>query len=471
MKTLTLILNEGDKTPLYIQLYTYIRDSILNEDIPPGEKLPSLRALSKSLNVSLTTVELAYNQLLTEGYINSKPQSGYYVNSIPSQPATMFKPNANKSEDLPSILKMATSSKDTLYFDPICFDFKKWKACMNKVLNEYSHLIMQEGNPRGEAPLRNEISRYIYQSRGVRCSWDQVVIGAGTQQLISLLCIILNRMGIEHVSFESPGYMPVQSIFKNRGFKMTFVPLDKNGIQINKLPANIKSTVYVSPSNQFPTGSVMPVARRYALLDWAYQNDSIIIEDDYNSELRYSGRPVPSLQGLDNNNKVVYLGSFSSTLFPSIKISYMVMPTPMHELFEQVLGDYNQTCSKTEQLTLALYMEKGLYQTHLKKLRKLYSQKIQLAASAIRKYAGNSIRILNHSSGLHILLELKDYWDDIEYLCLQAKNSGLMLAPVLYDKQEAKKPALIFYYTLIPLEKMEEAIQSLVKLWVKNSNI
>ena len=155
------------------------------------------------------------------------------------------------------------------------------------------------------------------------------------------------------------GYLPVRNIFRTEDLKSA-VPVDKDGIKIEMLPANIRSTVYVSPSNQFPTASVMPIARRYSLLDWAYGNNSIIIEDDYNSELIYYGRPVPSLQGLDTRGRVVYLGSFSSTLFPSIKISYMVLPSELNELFEEVLGGYTQTCSKAEQLTLALYMQKAM---------------------------------------------------------------------------------------------------------------
>ncbi|NLP30669.1 MAG: PLP-dependent aminotransferase family protein [Clostridiales bacterium] len=467
MISLTPVLNDSINIPLYIQLYTYIKDSILNNDISPGERLPSLRALSKTLNLSLTTIELAYNQLLVEGYISSKPQSGYYVNDISSEVGKAFVIEDSKKEKIetsqpPSIESMP----EPTYYDPANFDFLKWKKCINNVLNEYSHLLFQEGNPRGEAPLRYEISKYIYQSRGVRCSWEQVIIGAGTQQLLNLLCIILQKTGIDYVSFENPGYLPVRNIFKDRGFKMAAVPVDKDGIKIEMLPANIRSTVYVSPSNQFPTASVMPIARRYSLLDWAYGNNSIIIEDDYNSELIYYGRPVPSLQGLDTRGRVVYLGSFSSTLFPSIKISYMVLPSELNELFEEVLGGYTQTCSKAEQLTLALYMQKGYYQTNLKRLRKIYSQKIQLATSLINKHGKDKINILGNSSGLHMLLELKGNpnKNDTEMICAEARKQGLTLAPVLNYHEDENRSVIIFYYTRIPIEKMKEAIVSLIQI-------
>ena len=469
MLSLTPELNDRADKPLYQQLFSYIRDSILEKDILPGEKLPSLRALSKTLNLSVTTVELAYSQLLVEGYITSRPQSGYYVNAIPKElSAKSISPFESESPAAGELWGglFPGGTKSTLFSDPACFDFTKWKKCMDEILSDHPDLLLQEGDPSGEIPLRREISKYIYQARGARCGWEQIVIGAGTQQLISLLCIILQEMGIDHVSFEDPGYLPVRDIFKDRDFKMNGVPIDRDGILIEKLPVNICSTVYVSPSNQFPTGSVMPVARRYALLDWAFQNKSIIIEDDYNSELRYDSRPVPSLQGLDSNGLVVYIGSFSSTLFPSIKISYMVLPLPLRRLFLEVLGGYTQTCSKAEQLTLALYMGKGYYQTNLKKLRKLYMQKIQLATAAINRHASGRIRILNNSSGLHMLLSFPDRQNKktAAEICRSAAKHGLTMSPVNNFGGEGEPATVIFYYTRIPAEKIEKAIIDLVSL-------
>ena len=473
MITLTPELNDRSQIPLYQQLFGYIRDSILRKDILPGEKLPSLRALGKTLNLSVTTIELAYSQLLVEGYIYSKPQSGYFINAIPQDtlPAELqpdFSDFAAADAPSSSVFPEKTSSfpRQGLYSDPACFDFTKWKKCTDVILTDHPDLLLQEGDPSGEIPLRREISKYIYQARGVRCSWEQVVIGAGTQQLISLLCIMLQRMGIDHVSFEDPGYMPVRDIFKDRDFKMNGVPIDRDGIRIEKLPVNIRSTVYLSPSNQFPTGSVMPIARRYALLDWAFLNSSIIIEDDYNSELRYDSRPVPSLQGLDSKGQVVYIGSFSSTLFPSIKISYMVLPAAMHRLFSEALGGYTQTCSKSEQLTLALYMGKGYYQTNLRKLRKLYAQKILLATAAIGRHGAGRIRILNNSSGLHMLLQFpaKDNQKSTEEICREAAGVGLTIAPVSNFGTEGTASVVIFYYTRIPTNSMEQAIIDFVGL-------
>ena len=301
-----IILNQSENSEfLYIQLYEAIKCDILSGAMTAGEKLPSLRSLSKELGISLTTTELAYNQLLVEGYVTSKPQSGYYVAAINPEGGSI---TGLKEKSVPANLDDYTFDETPYITDLSCFDFVKWKKCAARVFNDYSGLLLFESDPQGEPALRYEISKYIYRFRGVTASPDRIVIGAGTQQITSHLSRILLKMGISHVSLEAPGYLPVQSMFRDAGFNVSHIPVAKDGIDISKLPANISSAVYVSPSNQFPTGAVMPVGRRYELLDWATENDSIIIEDDYDSELRYFGKPVPAMQGLDKHNRVVYLG-------------------------------------------------------------------------------------------------------------------------------------------------------------------
>ncbi|MEL7654734.1 MAG: PLP-dependent aminotransferase family protein [Bacillota bacterium] len=458
-------------TPLYLQLYHYLKTAILDGSILPSEKLPSLRSLSKSLSLSLTTIELAYNQLLVEGYIYSKPQSGYYVNQISAGMGSIRK---TADTDFPEAISIPRDDllpdfEKNGYYDISCFDFIKWKKCLNQVLTEYTYLLLREGDPKGEKALRYEISRYVYQSRGVTCTPDQIVIGAGTQQIMGQLCTILIKMGMKHVTVEEPGYLPVRNIFRDRDFAITSVPVGKEGISIGKLPANIRSAVYVSPSNQFPTGYVMPIGKRYELLDWATRNDSIIMEDDYDSELRYFGKPIPSLQGLDQSQRVVYLGSFSSTLFPSIKISYMILPPHMAAIFDTFQGDYTQTCSKTEQLTLAIYMSKGLYQTNIKKLRTLYSQKLQTVLSMINKYGTGFIRPINSSSGVNMLISVKSE-KSAAILCREAQELGINTLPVATytEAQTEVAVSLIFYYNQIPLTELETALRSLIEKWTQD---
>ena len=393
---------------LYVQLYEYLRQEISNGRIETGERLPSLRSMASASGMSVTTVKQAYEQLMAEGYLISRPQSGYYA----AQGAAVKDVNRGLREQdgnedgYDSGSGMQKDDDVPLSFDPESFDFVKWKKCMSAVLNETPELLLSEGDRQGEPALRKEIAGYLYKARGVICSQEQVIISAGTQQLINHLGRILRMMDIMHVSVEDPGYMPVRSIFRDLGFSMSCIPVKDNGILIERLPVNLRTAVYVCPQNQFPTGAVMPISRRHEILDWAEANDSIIIEDDYNSELRYTGMPIPALQGIDRCGRVVYLGSFTSTLFPAIRISYMVLPERMVGLYESIKNNYDQTCSKTEQLTLAEFMRRGFYNTNLRRVRKLYSDKLQEALGAIREFGseGSFLAAENTQSGINIIL-------------------------------------------------------------------
>lgn len=459
MKPLILDTSNTNSTHLYIQLYNAIKSEILSGGLHAGEKLPSLRKLSAELGISITTTELAYNQLLVEGYITSRPQSGYYVSKISGAHSNRQSADILNPRDLSSY----TVEEPGYIFDLTCFDFSKWKKCSARVFNEYSHLLLFESDTQGEPALRYEISRYIYNSRGVDADPDKIVIGAGTQQITSHLARILRKLNINHVSLEAPGYLPVQSMFRDAGFTVSNIPVSENGIQINRLPANISSAVYVSPSNQFPTGAVMPVGRRYELLKWAQDNDSFIIEDDYDSELRYFGKPVPALQGLDRDDRVVYLGSFSSTLFPAIKISYMVLPEAMIEIFREIKGQYTQTCSKAEQLTLAFFMEDGHYYTGIKKLRNLYAQKLTAVIQAFSRYGASNIVPQDTRSGINLILKVRSS-KDAGTLCEEACNMGLEMRP-LSELTDQTTTSVIFYYNRIPLSQIDSVIRALVEKW------
>jgi GntR family transcriptional regulator / MocR family aminotransferase len=472
------VLDFDSHTSLYMQVYAYIKTAILQSTLKADEKLPSLRNLALESGISVTTIELAYNQLLVEGYIRSRAKSGFYVNNIDTKSG--FDQYDDKVYQPDSLLQLSDIYREQVFFDPSCFDFIKWKKCINSVLNDFPELLLEEGAPQGELALRSQISKYIYQARGVACSPEQIIIGAGTQQLMNLLSNILVQSGIKKISFEDPGYKASRSAFVDRGFDVLSIPVSNEGINIEVLPVGEKTAVYVSPSNQFPMGFVMPISRRYSLLDWSYSNGSIIIEDDYDSELRYFGKPIPALKSLSKENRrengklqstenatVVYLGSFSSTLFNSIKISYMVLPDSLLSIFRNYLKDYNQTCSKLEQLTLSLYMQKGFYQTNIKKLRSLYSQKAHLASEIITKTMKSNVKILNSNSGVHMLLEV-DSKKSQEQLCTSAAALGISVLPVSnFTFREMGSPfsKLIFYYTRIPLGEIPKAIEDLNMAW------
>ena len=456
MKRIILETENSNGQFLYEQLYETIKEDILKGSIAAGEKLPSLRSLSKDLQISMTTIEQAYSQLLVEGYIVSRPQSGFFAAEI--NPAA----GRIREETVEEITEEVLSENEYVH-DPSSFDFVKWKKCANEVFNYYSDQLLFESDPQGEMALRNEVAKYIFRSRGVKASPDRIVIGAGTQQITSHLSRILLRMDIKLVSLEEPGYLPVQSVMKDSGLQIYRIPVNDDGIDILKLPANIRSAVYVSPSNQFPTGAVMPVGRRYELIDWADRNDSFIIEDDYDSELRYFGRPVPALKSLDEKNRVVYLGSFSSTLFPAIKISYMVLPGEMAEIFGEIKNAYTQTCSKSEQLTLALFMEKGYYYTGIRKLRSMNTRKLDAVLKGIDRYFGSDVVPLDTRSGITLTLKVRSRKDFSELIGL-AQEIGLEMVPIsaITDQDTS---ALSFYYSQIPLELIDNKIKELAKIW------
>ena len=457
MKPIILNQNANKSEYLHIRLYEAIREMILNGEIKEGEKLPSLRMLAKDLDVSVTTTSQAYNQLLVEGYIQSRPQSGYFAAKVSgSERAETAQYEATESG-------IEKNRAEGFVHDPSCFDFIKWKKCAAKVFNECTDELLYESDPQGELELREEISKYIFRSRGVSASADRIVIGAGTQQITSHLSRILRKMGIGHVALEEPGYLPVQYMFRDAGFGLSHIRVGEDGIDISRLPVNIESAVYVSPSNQFPTGAVMPAGRRYELLKWADENGSIIIEDDYDSELRYFGKPVPALKSLDRNDRVVYLGSFSSTLFPAIKISYMVLPKNMAEIFDGIKRDYTQTCSKAEQLTLAFYMKEGYYYTGIRKLRTLYAKKLEKILDAFSRYAGDSVTAVDTRSGITITLKIKSEIP-VRELSDRAGKLGIEAVPVS-DITDQKTSAISLYYSQIPLDRIDELVAKLVECW------
>ena len=459
MKAILPILDENRQRPYYLQLYDYIRDAILHGEIRENEKLPSLRNLAKSTGLSITTIEQCYNQLLVEGYIYSKAQSGYYAGNVFSHSQKTVPSQKDFLSQQVSVIdeQLIHGSQDSLIYDPDCFDFNKWKKCMNKIITEYSSALFFESDPQGEEVLRTEIARYLYMSRGVSCSPDQIIIGAGTQQITNHLATILRKLGIEHVALENPGYMPVRNIFRDRGFAITPVDVAENGIIIEKLPSNIRTAAYVSPSNHVSTGAVMPAGRRYELLNWAADNNSYIIEDDYDSELRYFGKPIPALKSLEHDQRVIYLGSFSSTLFAAVKISYMVLPEEMARLFSSMAQDYSQTCSKLEQLTLAIFMETGYYQTHIKKLRKLYAQKLSVVLEVFADEGADCVKAINTSSGINVMLKLIGKPDMIG---LKKEADELGLPMTVLDAS-----TMLFSYNQIPLSEIPDLLHKLLAAW------
>lgn len=465
MKSLILNIDNSSGTKLYKQIYSKLKEDILTGDIKSGEKMPSLRRIAKDNGVSLTTIEAAYNQLAIEGYIIGRQRSGFFV-ADGIEEAALNGEEGKTGYDIEEILsqnnnKNKLSSGETVY-DEESFDFAKWKKCMNKVFNNYSNVLMTEPDIKGELALRYEISKYLYQRRGIKADPNQIVVGAGTQQLTAHLIRILREIKIFHAATEMPGYGKVREIFKEEGFPITEVPILKNGIVIEKLPKKSRCVVYVNPSNQFPTGAVMPITRRYELIQWASSSNNYILEDDYDSELRYFGKPIAPLKSIDTNGRVIYMGAFASTLFDAIKISYMVLPAELMDIFENIKHKYTQTCSKAEQMCLALYMEEGYYHINIKKCRKLYEKKSKESMKIFETYGTGLVKATDSQSGLSVMLKI---FTDIsgKQLCDIGKRLGLYMKPV-EDMSKVGEQVICFYFYKVPISMLK----ILIKMYIGN---
>ncbi len=467
----TIKYDNEQAVPLYIQLYEHIKKEITEGFIQPETKLPSIRQLAARLHLSKTTVEAAYQQLKAEGYIASSPKSGYYVNKLEYSHSIKPKVQAAYLEGANVMAEDDDSFKTWLYdfgsdsLDAESFDFKLWHKYVNKVFRKEKRLLTY-GSSQGEPELRREIARYLHGSRGVICGPQQVVIGAGIQSLLHLVAGLLTP-AYGPIGFEEPGFRKGRYVFRDHGFEIIPIPIDEQGIRVDLLNQSRARLVYVSPSHQFPMGAAIPVNRRMQLLKWAQSQGRLIIEDDYDGELRYLGRPLPSLQGLNQGRNVIYLGTFSKTMLPSLRISYMVLPPELLQLYQQYGGRYNQTSSKIEQLALAAYMRDGCLEKQVRRLRKIYARKNQILIEALTRIMRDKVRIIGQESGLHIVLEVQTTADPEELAGLAAE-AGVRIQPVTYyfmEEKTNKPPLVLLAYGGISTDLIEPAVKVLREAW------
>ncbi|MDQ0225820.1 MocR-like pyridoxine biosynthesis transcription factor PdxR [Metabacillus niabensis] len=463
MIELTPYLNRKDNTPLYIQLANYIKQEIVCGRIKPGERLPSKRKLSSYLGLSLNTIQTAYEQLNAEGYIESKPRKGIFV--------TAFENELSSEEIAPKQWEQVDNREETINFDFNSgnvdidhFPYSLWRKITIQSLYEDQGELFQLGNPQGELPLREEIAKHLYASRGVRCQADQIIIGAGTQMLIALLVMLIGKDNLYGI--ENPGFHRIKAVMHNLGAKTVPIPLERDGIEINQLIDSEAKVVYVTPSHQFPNGMIMPISRRLELLKWAEMNNGFIIEDDYDGEYRYKGQPIPSLQGLDTKGRVIYLGTFSKSLIPSIRISYIVLPPSFIHPYQESFTIYKQTASRLHQETLYRFMKEGYFQSHLNKMRTLYRKKHGVLMLSIKRYFGNKVKVIGENSGLHIVLEVKNRMSE-EELIKKALKAGVKVYPlsIYYDGVIDSSPQVLLGFGGLREAEIDTGISLLKDAW------
>lgn len=414
MIAITPLLDKTSRMPLYLQLYHYVRKDIETGTLSAEQALPSIRQLAQHLGISKNTVEAAYGQLVAEGYIASKERGGYRVQPLDELIAPSVVPSSNlraslDARDRARLAKPQKPEFDFRYGD-IAYDrfpHSVWRACMTEALASNHQEVLGYGDPFGHPGLREEIARYVYQSRGVDCTTDQIYLCAGTQHAIGMLIQLLELQSAA-IAMEEPGYDGVKSVFRHLGCPLLPIGIEQDGINVDQLQeaAGIAKVVYVTPSHQFPLGMVMPVQKRRRLLQWAAENDRFIIEDDYDSEFRYNSAPIPALKALDTNDRVIYTGTFSKSFLPAVRLSYIILPSKLLDQVRRKLGSYSQAASPIIQQAVWLFMKQGHFARHVRRMRRVYHVRHKTLIDAIREQFGDRARVIGDCSGMHLLLDV-----------------------------------------------------------------
>ena len=452
---LTYELKKAPGVPLYEALYRCIRRDILSGHLPAGEKLPSKRALATHLEVSKITVEAAYNQLLAEGYIRSQEKVGYFVEDLQKQNTVPVWKEAAESEN-EDLIDLTGNS-------PSYFPFSVWSRLQREVMLDLGESLLLPLHKQGLPALRNAIARHLNQFRGMQVDPDNILIGAGTDFLYNLLVQLLGRD--KRYGVEDPGYSKIQSIYEAAGAVCNLLPLDAEGIDPEELGDT--QVLHISPSHHFPSGIVMSRARRQTLLHWANEKeDRYIIEDDYDSEFRFNAHPMPSLCTLNGGEKVIYLNTFSKTLAPSIRISYMVLPEKLMEEYRRKLGFYSCTVPSFEQHTLERFLSRGHFEKHLNRMRKQYKAIRNRVVTAVTHCgAADKLTILEENAGLHFLLQVDLPLTDAQ-LTEKCRQLGLRVMPLssYYRFPEENSHSLVINYSGLTeetLSRLEEILRNL----------
>ncbi len=460
---LTYTLAAAPGTPLYIALYRSIRADILAGKLAPDERLPSKRSLAQHMKMSVITVENAYAQLLAEGYIYAVPRRGYFASPVeraPEPPACGAEPIAAPPEP-PCFVDFRSNHPDCARFP-----FSVWSRILRDELSHRETKLLAATPANGAPELREAIAAYLFQFRGMHVSAEQIVVGAGSEYLYNLIVQLLGRAHVYAV--ENPGHVKIPRIYEKNGLAVRYVDVDERGMPVAGLRASGADVAHISPSHHFPTGVVMPIGRRQELLAWAGEAEGrYIIEDDYDSEFRFTGRPLPTLQSIDAGGRVIYTNTFSKSLAPSIRISYMVLPPALMARFRSELSFYSCTVTSFEQYTLARFLSEGHFERHINRMKKYYRAERDAVISAIgRSPLAGRAEILEQDAGLHFLLRVRTGKSDAA-LSREAAEAGLRLS-FLSEYENAPTPAetheIVVNYSGVDAARLGEAFERLAAI-------
>lgn len=450
--------------PMYEQIYNYIKEEILNGTLGAGERLPSTRSLAAYLLVSRNTVDMAYGQLLSEGYIDSKQKSGYFVNEIVS-----LKSISLPKEDAIDYSEQSCAETYSCDFSPFTVDtshfpFTTWKRLTNSCLADNDNFF-HIPNSQGDYAFRKAIAAYLHQSRGVTTTPEQIIIGAGADYLLQLLSNLFDPT--DCIAMEDPGYLQAKRIFASLQRKTVSLPVTKQGMNLSSLASSDANIVYVTPSHQYPLGTVMPINQRLTLLSWANEDETrYIIEDDHDSEFRYVGKPIPSLQSIDTGEKVIYMGTFSKAISPAIRIAYMVLPKPLLQQYRTRFSFLSSTVSRLDQNIMTAFMAGGYFERHLNRMRKQYKAKHDCMLSSLKCF-GRHISIYGCNAGLHLVVTFHIDKPESSLITL-AKQTGILLYPLSPHYEtlpENYEPSFMFGYANLSEEQIEDSISQLFRVF------
>lgn len=462
---ITYDLTDTDQS-LYKSLYHHIREDICSGRFEAGEKMPSKRTLARNLGISTITVENAYDQLIGEGYMYAIPKKGYYIADIsgikkvgmPVQVSLNIRKPAKKKD-----IVFDFSSDQT---ESTCFPFSIWAKLMRETISRKEKELLTVSPCEGVGELREAIAKHLSSFRGMRVDPDQIIVGAGTEYLYGLLIKLLGKEKIYCI--ENPGYKKLKKIYESNDVVCRYAKVDEAGMVVEELRKTDSQIVHISPNHHFPTGITMPISRRYELLAWANEEEGrYILEDDYDSEFRLNGRPIPSLQSIDACEKVIYMNTFSKSLTSTIRISYMVLPEHLANRFYEKLSFYSNTVSTFEQYTLAAFIAQGYFEKHINRMRLHYGRKRAKILEMIRMYfTEEECQILENDSGLHFLLQFKTELSDAEVKekFSEAKINIGAITEYYMDDQVRNQHRFILNYSNIDISGLESAIAEIKKI-------
>ncbi|HBA04336.1 MAG TPA: PLP-dependent aminotransferase family protein [Clostridium sp.] len=466
-----IYIQENSNDPMYLQIYNQVKKDIEQGNIAHGERLPGIRTLAKTLGIARNTVSQAYTQLAVEGYIQARHGSGFFVMDTSSEfteknyvPQDINALSIQKSE-LKKPVILYDFQYGTLPYEQ--FPFKLWRKYTSQILlSSQKEVVNHYPDKQGDLLLREEIRKHLYKSRGMICSKEQIIIGSGLQYSLNILCTLLRKEN-NTIAMEEPGYNGARDIFINNNYNVHAIPASKDGLILSSICCSNACAAYVTPSHQFPYGTVMSIVQRKELLNWANVNDAYIIEDDYDSELRYDANPVPALHSLDTEDRTIYIGTFSKSLSPSLRVNYMVLPVRLLKRYHSLFCSHSSPVSWLTQRVLAAYMREGNYERHIRKMCIAYKRCHDIFIQEATKMFGKKVILHGRGAGVHFVLEFQG-GEEQDWLIKQAEKVGVKvysMIPFWNNRNECPRNIIFVGYSLLNEQQIREGIALLHSAW------